>query len=159
VVLLLSNAKYVLDTNVFINMQRLYPPDVVSSLWVKMAELIDDGIAISCSEVFDELSIGSDDLIEWVKLRGNSFVISDASVQEEVRDILLKHPNLVVGTRKANNADPFVIALAKKTRCTLVSDETRAGANNPVKIPNVCDAYGIKLIKFVDFLREMKINI
>jgi hypothetical protein len=159
VVLLLSNVKYILDTNVFINMQRNYPLDVVGSLWAKIADNIDNGNVVSCGEVFDELSIGDDELIKWAKSRKNAFLTSGADVQRLVRDILQKYPALVTGTRKANSADPFVIALAKQKECTLVSDEAWAGNGQPVKIPNVCEAYGVRLIKFVDFLREVKISI
>lgn len=155
----MSNAKYVLDTNVFINMQRHHPLDVFGSLWAKIADTIDSGTVISCGEVLDELSIGNDDLIKWAKLRNGAFLTSGAEVQRIVREILQKYPALVTGTRKANGADPFVIALAKQKVCTLVSDETWAGNGQPVKIPNVCEAYGVRLIKFVDFLREVKISI
>ena len=155
----MSNAKYVLDTNVFINMQRHHPFDVFGSLWAKMADVIDSGTVISCGEVLDELSIGNDELIRWAKLRNGMFVTSGADVQRIVREILHKYPELLTGTRKANSADPFVIALAKQKGCTLVSDETWAGSGQPVKIPNVCESYGVRLIKFVDFLREVKIRI
>lgn len=158
-VLLLKDAKYVLDTNVFINMQRHHPLDVFGSLWTKMADIIDAGIVISCDEVFDELSIGNDSLLQWARQRKGAFISSGPDIQRMVREILQKYPTLVTGSRKSNGADPFVIALAKLKNCTLVSDETWAGDGQPVKIPNVCDAYGVRLIKFVDFLREVKISI
>lgn len=153
------NARYVLDSNVFINMQRHHPSDVFGSLWTKMANTIDNGIVISCNEVLDELSIGNDFLLQWAKQRNGAFLSSGVDVQHIVREILQQHPTLVTGTRKTNGADPFVIALAKLKNCTLVSDETRAGAGQPVKIPNVCESYGVRLIKFVDFLREVKISV
>lgn len=155
----MKNAEYVLDTNVLINMQRHHPLDVFGSLWAKMAAVIDEGAVISCEEVLDELTIGNDDLLDWAKQRNEAFVPSGVETQQIVRDILKKHPSLVTGSRKANSADPFVIALAKIKDCTLVSDETRAGVGQPAKIPNVCEAYGVRVIKYVDFLREMKISV
>ena len=124
-----------------------------------MADIIDGGIVISCDEVLDELSIGNDSLLQWAKQRKGAFISSGPDIQRMVREILQKYPTLVTGSRKSNGADPFVIALAKLKNCTLVSDETRAGNGQPVKIPNVCEAYGVRLIKFVDFLREVKISI
>jgi len=149
---------YVLDANVFINMQRYHPHDVFVSLWSKMASLLDQGIVISCEEVFDELSVGDDFLLKWAKQHKSAFIPSGFDVQYLVREILHKYPSLVTGRRKANGADPFVIALAKLKNCTLVSDETRAGEGQPVKIPNVCEAYDVRLIRFVDLLREVKIS-
>lgn len=55
-------AKYVFDSNIFINLQRRQPLDVFPSLWVKIGELMDDGTIISSQEVYDEIMIGGDDL-------------------------------------------------------------------------------------------------
>lgn len=48
-------AKYVFDSNIFINLQRRQPLDVFPSLWVKIGELMDDGTIISSQEVYDEI--------------------------------------------------------------------------------------------------------
>jgi predicted nucleic acid-binding protein len=151
--------KYVLDTNIFINMQRRHPPDIFESLWKKIDELIDNDAIVSCQEVLEELGRGDDSLVTWAKQRSKIFLKSDVRVQGIVRNILAKYPDFLTGSRKSNNADPFVIALAKLEGYTLVSDETRAGGNQPPKIPNICYAYNIKLLKFVEFLREVKIKI
>ena len=158
-VLFLSYTRYVLDSNVFINMQRHYPVDVFSSLWDIFGEIIDRGDAISCVEVFDELSIGNDYLIQWAKQRKDAFIFCDRNIQFTVRAILEKYPDLITSTRKANNADPFVVSVAKIKGYTLVSDETYAGNGQPVKIPNICKAYGVRLLTFIEFLRENKIQI
>lgn len=55
-------AKYVFDSNIFINLQRRQPLDVFPSLWVKIGELMDNGTIISSQEVYDEIMIGGDDL-------------------------------------------------------------------------------------------------
>ena len=49
-------AKYVFDSNIFINLQRRQPLDVFPSLWVKIGELMDDGTIISSQEVYDAVS-------------------------------------------------------------------------------------------------------
>lgn len=155
----MSNAKYIFDTNVFINMQRHHPADIFGSLWNQIATYIDSGVVLSSEEVFDELKICNDSLLEWAKSRKEAFVKSDEQIQLLVRDILKKQPSLITGSRKANGADPFVVALAKISSCTLVTDETKSGAGQPVKIPNVCEEFGVRQIKFVEFLREMKIAV
>lgn len=142
----MKDPKYVLNTNVFINMQRHYPSDVFGSLWKKMADIIDDGLVISCDEVFDELSIGDDFELWWAKQRKSAFISSGPDIQLMIREILEKYPSLVIGSRKSNGADPFVIALEKLKNCTLVSDETRAGDGQPVITPNVGEAYGVSQI-------------
>ena len=51
-------AKYVFDSNIFINLQRRQPIDVFPSLWEKIGELMDNGTIISSREVYDEIMIG-----------------------------------------------------------------------------------------------------
>jgi len=41
------------------------------------------------------------------------FIQSDERVQKTVRDILTEHGKLLLGGKKANGAEPYVIALAK----------------------------------------------
>ena len=58
-------AKYVFDSNIFINLQRRQPIDIYPSLWTKIGELMEHGIIISSKEVYDEIMIGGDDLEKW----------------------------------------------------------------------------------------------
>lgn len=154
----MNEQKYVFDSNIFINLQRRHPNDIFSSLWDKLGELIDKGIVVSSAEVFDEIAVGDDNLVDWVKGKKEAFKQSDERVQKTVRDILSKHGKLVMGGKKTNGADPFVIALAKVNSYTVVTEETRNGNDNPPKIPNVCEDNGVRYINFVCFLREMDIK-
>lgn len=140
-------------------MQRQHPSDIFGSLWSKVDSFIENGIVISSEEVYDEIHVGDDDLVSWAKNRKDKFLKSDHNIQQLVREILQKQPSLVTGSKKINGADPFVIALAKIKNCKLVSDERRSGVGQPIKIPNVCEEYGVECIRFIDFLREMKIAI
>lgn len=151
------NPKYVFDSNIYINLQRRQPIDVYPSVWSKISELMESGIVISSREVYDELSVGNDDIVEWAKARKESFLPSDVEIQKRVRKILAEHRGLVEGGKKKNSADPFVIALAQEKKCTVVSEEVRSNSMEAPKIPNVCEAYGIPQIDLVAFMREMKI--
>lgn len=152
-------AKYVFDSNIFINLERRQPIDIYPSLWNKISELMENGTIISSREVYDEIMIGDDALKKWVKDRKEYFLPSSVPVQQEVRTILMEHRGLVEGGRKKNSADPFVIALAKLKYCKIVTEEIRSNNNESPKIPNVCDHYDIKCINFVDFMREEKIQL
>ena len=61
--------KYVFDSNIFINLQRRQPLDIYPSLWNKIGEMMTDGTIISSREVYDEISIGGDELEKWAKER------------------------------------------------------------------------------------------
>lgn len=90
-------AKYVFDSNIFINLQRRQPIDIFPSLWNRIGELMKDGTIISSQEVYDEIMIGGDDLEKWAKARKEYFLQSSVSVQQEVREILSSHRGLVEG--------------------------------------------------------------
>lgn len=151
-------AKYVFDSNIFMNLQRRQPIDIYPSLWNKLGELMTSGIIISSQEVYDEIAVGGDELEKWAKSRKEYFLSSDVAIQSEVRAILQSHRGLVEGGKKKNSADPFVIALAKERQCTLVTEETRTRNKDTPKIPDVCDEYAIKCIDFVTFSREEKLS-
>lgn len=149
-------AKYVFDSNIFINLQRRHPIDVFPSLWIKIGELMDNGTIISSREVYDEIMIGGDDLKNWAEERKECFLPSDVPVQQEVRTILLTYRGLVEGGKKKNSADPFVIALAKQYQCKVVTEEVPTHNMASPKIPDVCDSYNIECVDFVGFAREEK---
>lgn len=75
-----------------------------------------------------------------------------------VSSILAKYRGLVEGGKKNNNADPFVIAIAKMLECTMVSEEVHSNISSSPKIPDVCSGMGINSLNFVDFAREMKLK-
>ena len=149
-------AKYVFDSNIFINLQRRQPIDIYPSLWSRIGELMDEGTIVSSQEVYDEIMIGGDDLEKWAKSRKECFVPSSVPVQQEVRAILATHRGLVEGGTKKNSADPFVIALAKQEHCKVVTEEVRTRNEKAPKIPDVCDAYQVEGIDFGHFAREVK---
>lgn len=149
-------AKYVFDSNIFINLHRRQPIDIFPSLWNKIGDLMDDGTIISSQEVYDEIMIGGDDLEKWAKARKSCFLASSVPIQQEVRNILSTYRGLVEGGKKKNSADPFVIALAKQKQCKVVTEEVRTRNEEAPKIPDICDAYQIECIDFVGFAREEK---
>ena len=67
-------AKYVFDSNIFINLQRRQPIDIFPSLWNRIGDLMDAGTIISSQEVYDEIMIGGDDLEKWAKARKECFL-------------------------------------------------------------------------------------
>lgn len=93
-------AKYVFDSNIFMNLQRRQPIDIYPSLWNKLGELMTSGIIISSQEVYDEIAVGGDELEKWAKSRKEYFLPSDVAIQSEVRTILQNYRGLVEGGKK-----------------------------------------------------------
>ena len=59
------DAIYFVDTNEWINLSRLYPKDVFSSLWNNVENLISEERILSPKEVQDEIKRGHDEPVQW----------------------------------------------------------------------------------------------
>src|SRR3989338_9547423 len=155
---------YVIDTSSLIDLNKRYPIDVFPSLWQKVEALIAKGHLISCREVLKEISVKDDALKKWAVKQKRLFRELDAEQGKIVKEILLKHPSLAQSENEVAAADPFLIALAivlsKDPQKTLGSDtkshiivteEKLRGSR--VKIPFVCQGYGIQCIPIIEMFR------
>jgi len=154
----LYHPKYVFDSGPFIGLKN-YPPDVFSSLWSNLSQLIQDGNIISSSEVLREIENYDDEIAEWAKLNKQIFIKPTIEEQLLIQQILAKHPDLVKEEAILLGkpyADPFVIAQAKSHNCILVHSEKLKP--NAHKIPNVCQDFGVAEIALFEFFRKEKWN-
>ncbi len=146
---------YTLDSNILINMVRLYPRDIFSSFWDSLEACIDAGEACICEAVLREVHRGGDELHKWAK--GLSGFVCEVAAEElaTVAAIGQAHPDWVRG--QVNEADPFVVAHAKAEGSTLVTEEGLKGPGTEdknLKIPNVAAEHSVECIKFFDFIRR-----
>ena len=146
--------KYTIDTCSLTEMRRVYPPDVFPGAWKKLGSLADSGILVSIEEVSEELKHQEDDVYEWACQHSSIFHPLDGPVQKQARKILSTHANLVDLKRRRSGADPFLIAHAIISKCTVVTEEKPSGGPDKFKIPDVCRAYHIECIKILDMFRK-----
>ena len=132
---------------------RHYPPDVFNTLWDKLEKIIRAGTLRAPFEVKRELGRQSDKLYEWVCNADGLFEEADEEQLKRCKVIVNAYPDLVKPNSPKSQADPFVIAMAEIHRVPVVTYETLARKNAAPKIPNVCDARGVKMVSFVDVLR------
>ena len=147
-------ASYTLDTNILINMERLYPRDIFSGLWDSLEELIDADRACICYFVQHELSVGSDELLAWTKARDKFVCSPDDDEVALATAMSAQHPDWVADTKNA--ADPWVVAHGHEHKRSIVTEESRAGfgvVDKNQKIPNVADEYRVPVLKFFEFAR------
>jgi hypothetical protein len=148
--------RYCFDTNAFMTpWNQRYPIQVFPSLWNRLSDCASDGTIISPDEVYREIQKHRDPLYQWVKDRKRLFQPVDAPLAQALAEIMqVEHFARMVETGR-NAADPWVVALARVTGRTVVTEE--GWSANPVKnpkIPNVCEHFNVRWIPFVDFLRE-----
>lgn len=154
---LFNTTKYVFDSGPFIDLNN-YPPDIFSSFWDQLNQMLKEGEIISSIEVFRELEDYNDEFVaEWTKKNKKYFLKPSIEEQELAKEILAKFPYLIkedVILSGKPLADPFVIAQAKVHNCILVHQEKFKP--NAHKIPNVCEFYKVTEISLFDFFRLEK---
>lgn len=152
--------EYWIDTNVLIQAKNgPYPFDSKPEFWALLDRMNDEGLVVSSTLVRDELLKGTDELAEWARERRSTamFVEPDEDTQRAFREVA-QH----VFERYERNqadlflavADPWLIAHAMASGGKVVTQETRRNPER-VKIPNVCDAFGVESINSDDMLREL----
>ena len=87
-----------------------------------------------------ELERQDDDVFAWAKPHVTFMPLEDEI--QAATEILAKFPQLVNTRRSRSVADPFVIALARGQRLTVVTAERASGSPLKPRIPDVCAGLG-----------------
>ena len=92
--LLFEGPRYVIDTSSLIDLHRWYRPAVAEGVWTKLDELIDSGIAASVEDVFEELAVQEDALLDWAESRRGFFRPLEPDIQAAAKQVLSEHSRL-----------------------------------------------------------------
>ncbi len=153
--------RYCLDTSFLINgWHRRYRIDVFPTLWSAVDSLIEQGTICSCEEVLSELTRGDDALVTWAKERKACFQRPTSDTLANLRTVMQSKPNIAATGGSLNRADPFVVAHAMTVHAIVVTDEQPAPnlrSTKPPKMPDVCDALGVKWLPPIEFLAAIKL--
>ena len=150
--------KYCLDTNIFIEpWNKFYSPKFTKGYWEILADLAQTGVLFSITEVKKEIEKIDDDLLKWTKDK-KFFKNPNEAVQQRMKEILEKYPNLIDHSKGRSIADPWVIAHAESENAAVVTLEQKAVKASQVKIPDVCEREGIECIDIYDLLKLLKIE-
>jgi hypothetical protein len=141
---------YCIDTSALIAAwYERYKPNRFPKLW----ELISHGRLVSSSLVLRECSKQrSEELHAWLKPRDTMFLSPDEAVQVQVDYIVNTYTGLLAAGKEKFQADPFVIALAKVSGHSVVTEET--GPTSLSKIPGVCNAMKVECINLMQLIDE-----
>ena len=131
-----------------------------------MDELSDQGVIRCSSLIYGELVAGvQDDLAQWIRDRRYSGLVVEPDV--EVQSALTEIADYVAQNFPPNRAaeflreaDPWVIAHASVTDGIVVTQEAQVPPNSTrVKIPNICEQFGVPWINMYQMLRELRISL
>lgn len=155
---------YLLDANTYIQAKNFhYDMDFCPAYWDWLDKQFAAGALGSVKSVYDEIANKGDELSAWVSKRTNQFdAVSDRDTQElmgVVATYVTTLPNMNAANvaKFLSGADPWLIARAMATGKTVVTYEVLAPANTTkVKIPNVCQYFGVPYIDTYQLLRELQ---
>ena len=154
---------YLLDSNTYIQAKNLYyQMNFCPAYW----DWLDQQFAIkavgSVTNVYEELSHGNDDLSNWVKARQSDFI---PTTSEEIQSAMSEVADYVVALPNKNQrnlelflakADPWLIACAMADGHIIVTQEEKVDAQSKkIKIPNVCEHFGVQCITTFDLLTKL----
>lgn len=128
-----------------------------------MEGLVASGKIFAPIRVQDEInSVGSSGLKQWAKTNKNIFLQHDTQLQTEANNIQAAYPDLIDTTTTYDEADRWIIALAKIKEFTVVTHETSVHKKkNPLRklyVPDVCRAMNVHCIEFLELLRQEKLT-
>jgi hypothetical protein len=151
-----------MDTCSLIELRQKNPMDIYETVWARLGSLVDNGFLISPIEVKREVHAVDEDIRKWLLRNDKMFVPLDEAQMKKMFEIQAQFPALADPEKETPVADPFVISLAltKDPRPTfdtfgtervVVSEEKLKG--NRIRIPFVCQYYGVKWMSVFDMFR------
>lgn len=159
-------ARYILDSDIFIQAHRMhYPMDVVPGFWRKLIELGDKDIIGSIDKVKLELSEEqSDPLSDWIlnKLPNSFFKNTEDSIgsyaevaqwansKEQYKSIAIEE------FLSTDYSDSWLIAYAKEHHLTVVTHEiSEPNSKKKIKIPDACSPFKVPCINLINMFRQI----
>lgn len=162
---------YLLDANFFIQSYRVgFPMDVVPSFWIKLKELSYSKVIISIDKVKNEIYANDDDLTRWCKDNLPDFFFKDSSSAITSYSLVVQWANSKLNDpysqqaidtfMESTEADAWLVAFAHINHMCLVTNEVSAiTSKKSVKIPDVCNPFGVRSISPMDLFRELGVKI
>ena len=153
---------YSIDTNIYLDWWvRRYPEDVFPTYRAQVEGLITAGKWNAVERVQDEINhVGTAPLKAWAKGQRGQFIKHDGALILEAKAITTTYPGLIDPYARHDEADRYVIALAKLKSWTVVTHETPARSKkNALRthfIPDVCRAVGVPCIDLLELMRREK---
>ncbi|WP_455757514.1 DUF4411 family protein [Sulfurimonas sp.] len=153
--------QYCIDANSFIEAKNIhYAMDFCPGFWDMIDKHTKSSI-FSISQVYDELSAGNDELAEWTKDRKGSGLFVDTfdeptqRVFQKIADYVIANYEIEHAEHFLKGADAWLIAKCKTMEATVVTKEVLAPGAKKVKIPNICNHFGVSFIQTYEMIREV----
>ena len=144
---------YSFDTSALINGRRdIFKPPTFEPIWDEIGNMIARGRVLAVDEVKRELKRKDDDVSLWASNQAGLFVPLEHDIQQATKHVLAACPRLMAqhGANR-NSADPFVVGLALAREGTVVTEENPANSERRPRIPDACQAVGVRCLTLPEF--------
>ena len=152
-----------LDSDTFMRAKnQAYAFDIAPGFWEIIKRNAKAGKLASSSLVYDEIARGGDELTNWASGEQKTalFVEPDDPTQRlmtRIADWVNKTYEPPQAAFFLKGADPWVVAAALNDDGIVVTHEQLVGQDSKkVKIPNVCQKFGVKYTDCYGMLRSLK---
>ena len=141
---------------------QAYAFDIAPGFWEIIKRNAAAGKLASSSLVYDEIARGGDELTNWANNERSTklFVEPDKNTQTAVTQIanwVTRNYEPQQAARFLKGADPWVVGAALSATGIVVTHEVLVGADSKrVKIPNVCNRFGVEYTDCYGMLRGLK---
>jgi hypothetical protein len=160
----------VLDADVFMTAARSYYAfDLVPNFWDVLVREARNGRLLSIDRVKAEIDRGNDRLKQWANNGFHRWFVStnEGSVLGHYRVSMqwaATHPSFVPAAKAefadAGNADAWLVAYARATNSTVVTNEKYdSNIRQRIKIPHVCEAFGVTYLDTFQMLRALGVRL
>ncbi len=153
--------KFLLDSSCFIQVANTcYSFDFCPGFWDWLIHYSMKSNILSIDRIKVELLRQNDALSTWATSRGDDFFLPTTDYQT------LSEYRSLVGWANSNGfrpqaintflgcADSWLIAYAKANDFTIIANESRFGNKVDLKMPSVCDIFGVGYANIYDLLKE-----
>jgi Domain of unknown function (DUF4411) len=159
---------YVLDADVFMTAARSYYAfDVAPAFWDGLVREASNGRLLSIDRVKEEIQRGKDELLKWANDTFHPWFAETAEddvigTYREIMNWVQTQSQFLDYAKEefAKGADGWLVAYAKaKGHVVVTNEKFQASVQRRVKIPNVCQAFGITCIDTFELLRALGIRL
>lgn len=157
--------RYTIDTSSLIEIfgtEKMVSKRYTPGLWEGILDLIAQGVIVSHIEVLNEIKKDGnkgEELYDWA--HANKHIFRDYDWINEgrvIRSMSPKYESFVNGKTSHVHADPWLVAQAKFSGLTIISEEQPSGSKDVTrhKLPNVCadPLFNVKCINLLGLIRE-----
>ena len=151
---------YLIDTNVLIEAKnRHYGFDFCPAFWTWLVDSNLRGRVFSIQRVRDELVQGDDELADWASELGEQFFLSPTEQMENSLQAIGEWADKEGFDSQViedfmHGADCYLVAQALADGFEVVTHEIFSTGRKRIKIPNACDAVGVKYLTSFQMLRR-----